>query len=102
MVRLGFVLTLILSALSAAPVAAAAPLAQEGRPPLPLLWWLMPVGAIVALIFAYVLYKNVMSRSEGSAQMIEIAQAVREGAMAYLNRQYRIVAIVFAVLFVIL
>ncbi|MEZ4642278.1 MAG: sodium-translocating pyrophosphatase [Chloroflexota bacterium] len=39
--------------------------------------------------------------SEGNANMIEIAQAVREGAMAYLSRQYRVVGIVFAALFVV-
>jgi K(+)-stimulated pyrophosphate-energized sodium pump len=43
-----------------------------------------------------------MKTSEGNDLMIEIAQAVREGAMAYLSRQYRIVTIVFVVLFVIL
>ncbi|MGH8021318.1 MAG: proton/sodium-translocating pyrophosphatase [Opitutaceae bacterium] len=36
-----------------------------------------------------------MKRSEGDAEMVRIAQAVREGAIAYLKRQYRIVALVF-------
>jgi K(+)-stimulated pyrophosphate-energized sodium pump len=102
MVRAGFILTALLIALFTAPIALAAPVAQEAREALPILWWLMPVGAVIALIFAYVLYRSVMSRDEGTETMIEIAQAVREGAMAYLNRQYRVVGIVFAVLFVIL
>ncbi len=42
-----------------------------------------------------------MAHNEGTPRMIEIAQAVREGAMAYLTRQYRVVGIVFAVLFVV-
>ena len=42
-----------------------------------------------------------MKESEGTAKMVEIAQAVREGAMAYLRRQYRAVGLVFAGLFVI-
>lgn len=68
---------------------------------LPLIWWLGPVGAIVALVFAWYFYGQVMRESEGNAKMIEIAQAVREGAMAYLSRQYRVVALVFVALFVI-
>lgn len=72
--------------------------AQE---PLPLIWWLGPVGAVVALVFAWYFYRQVMKESEGTPKMIEIAQAVRGGAMAYLSRQYRVVAIVFVVLFVV-
>ena len=101
--RLVFILTMLITALVAAPTALAAPLIQGGgRDTLPLIWWLTPVGSAVALIFAYVLYRSVMGRSEGTETMIEIAQAVREGAMAYLNRQYRVVSIVFVILFVIL
>jgi len=102
MARLGSILTMLLILLSAAPTALAAPLAQEPRESLPWLWWFTPLGAVVALVFAYLLYQSVMRREEGTERMIEIAQAVRTGAMAYLGRQYRIVAIVFAVLFVIL
>ena len=71
------------------------------RPSLPLAWWLAPIGAVVALIFAWYFYRSVMKESEGTDSMIEIAQAVREGAMAYLRQQYRVVTIAFAVLFVI-
>ena len=103
MTRLGLVLTTVLAALFSAPAALAAPEFQGvTRPALPILWWLMPLGAIVALVVAYMLYNSVVSRDEGTEIMVEIAQAVREGAMAYLNRQYRIVSIVFVVLFVIL
>jgi len=42
-----------------------------------------------------------MDKDEGTPRMREIAQAVREGAMAYLRRQYRVVAMAFAVLFII-
>jgi K(+)-stimulated pyrophosphate-energized sodium pump len=75
--------------------------AQAAREPLPLIWWLTPVGAAVALTFAFIFYRSVMRYSEGNATMVGIAQAVREGAMAYLRRQYKVVAIAFAVLFVI-
>jgi K(+)-stimulated pyrophosphate-energized sodium pump len=71
------------------------------RLPLPLLWWLGPIAALIALGFAFVLYRQMMQLSEGSERMVEIAQAVREGAMAYLKSQYRVVGMVFAVLFLL-
>ncbi len=71
------------------------------RASLPLIWWLGPIGAVLALGYAWYFYSQVMKESEGTPKMIEIAQAVREGAMAYLKRQYRAVALVFAGLFVI-
>lgn len=73
----------------------------SARPSLPLLWWFGPIAALVALGFAFYLYRQLMGLSEGNERMQEIAQAVREGAMAYLRRQYRVVGIVFAVLFVL-
>ena len=66
------------------------------------LFWVIPVGSVLALIFAYYFFKNMMKNSEGTERMIEIAQYVREGAMAYLNRQYRVVSLVFGVLLVLL
>ena len=71
------------------------------RADLPLLWWLGPIAAVVALAFAYMFYRQVMKESEGTERMIEIAQAVRDGAGAYLRRQYRVVAWVFLVLFLL-
>ncbi|MFL2651360.1 MAG: sodium-translocating pyrophosphatase [Anaerolineales bacterium] len=68
---------------------------------LPTIWWLTPISAFIALLFAYIFYKSVMDKDEGTPRMREIAQAVREGAMAYLRRQYRVVAMAFAVLFII-
>ncbi len=61
-------------------------------------YYLAPVGGVLALIMAKVFQKSVMSKSEGSEDMIEIAQAVRDGAMAYLTRQYKVVAGVFVLL----
>ena len=68
---------------------------------LPLVWWLAPLGAIAALASAYYFYTGIMKESEGTPVMQEIAQAVREGAMAYLVAQYRVVGVVFAALFII-
>jgi len=67
----------------------------------PLSWWLAPIAALFALGFAYYFYKKVMEAPEGTEKMIEIANHVREGAYAYLFRQYSVVAMVFAILLVI-
>ena len=63
---------------------------------------LAPVGSILALIFAGYLAYSVMRRSEGTEQMAKIAAAVRQGANAYLKRQYTGVAIFFGVMTIIL
>ena len=63
---------------------------------------LAPVGAVVALLFAFFLSRRVMKADEGTDLTKKIAGAVRKGANAYLKRQYTGVAIFFAVMFVIL
>ena len=65
-------------------------------------WFLAPIGAVLALLAAFVFSRSVMGRSEGEENMIHIAEAVRKGAMAYLVRQYRVVFVVFIVLVAIL
>ena len=62
----------------------------------------MPIAAVTALLFAWIFFKGMMKNSEGNDRMKEIAQYVREGAMAYLTRQYRVVTIVFLILVVLL
>jgi len=59
-------------------------------------------GALIALIFAAVQRKKVLSFSEGDSVMQKIASAIREGANAYLKLQYTTVFKVFAVVFVLL
>ncbi len=63
---------------------------------------LVPIASILALIFAWFFFKSMMKNSEGTDRMKEIAQYVREGAMAYLKRQYKVVGIVFVILFILL
>lgn len=63
---------------------------------------LAPIGAILALIFAFVMAKKVLSFSEGSEKMAKIAASVRAGANAYLKRQNTVVFIFFLAIFVIL
>lgn len=66
------------------------------------LFWIGLVGAALALCFALIQNKKIMRYSEGNAVMVKLASAVRKGADAYLSRQYKTVAIFFAILFVIL
>ena len=58
-------------------------------------FWIGFVGAIIALLFAVVQGKKVLSFSEGTPTMQKIAAAIRKGANAYLKRQYKSVAIFF-------
>ena len=62
------------------------------------LFWIVPVCAITALLFARIFFKGMMKESEGTDTMKRIAGHVRKGAMAYLRQQYRVVALVFLVL----
>ncbi|MEN8229519.1 MAG: sodium-translocating pyrophosphatase, partial [Bacteroidota bacterium] len=66
------------------------------------LFWVLPLTAVVALLFGWIFFKNMMKNSEGTDRMKEIAQYVREGAMAYITRQYKVVGMVFGVLLIIL
>ncbi|HRR27829.1 MAG TPA: sodium-translocating pyrophosphatase [Victivallales bacterium] len=68
---------------------------------MPIYWWIAPISSILALIFAWIFYQKMISAPEGTEKMKEIAGYVREGAMAYLFRQYKVVSVVFVILFVI-
>ncbi len=65
------------------------------------LFYIVPAAAVVALLFAWIFFRQMFKESEGTPTMKEIAQYVREGAMAYLRQQYKVVVIVFVVLAVI-
>ncbi len=60
------------------------------------------VGAVIALLFAAAQAKKVLAFSEGTPKMQKLAQAIRQGANAYLKRQYNTVAKIFVVVFVVL
>ena len=92
LVLMGLLATEVFSQ-SAAP-AQAAEAAARG---LPWVWWLAPIGSIIALVMAFFFYQSVMRESEGSDEMKRIAAAVRQGAYAYLRQQYKVVAIFFVV-----
>ena len=66
------------------------------------LFWLGLAGAILAILFALVQSRKVLSFSEGNDTMKKIAAAIRQGARAYLRHQYLTVLKVFLVVFVLL
>lgn len=59
---------------------------------------LIPLAAIVALVAAFVLAQAVLRAETGDARMVEISDAVRQGANAYMNRQYRTIAVVAVII----
>ena len=59
--------------------------------------YLMPLAAVIALVYAAYLFFSIKKKDEGTEKMREISAAIREGAHAYLKRQYVGVIIVFAV-----
>ena len=65
---------------------------------IPPLYFLAPAGGVLALLMAKIFSGQVMKASEGDEEMVRIAEAVRQGAMAYLTRQYKVVAMVFVLL----
>jgi K(+)-stimulated pyrophosphate-energized sodium pump len=60
------------------------------------------VVALAALVIGYVLLREVLAAGQGTPKMQEIAKAVQEGAAAYLNRQFRTLAIFVVIVFVLL
>ena len=65
---------------------------------IPFVFWLVPIASLVALAMAGYFFRQMRREDEGTPRMIEIAEFVRKGAMAYLRQQYKVVTIVFIVL----
>jgi len=66
------------------------------------LLWLAPIAGLVSLIFAVIFAVYTLKQESGSAKMNAISDAIQEGASAYLNRQYKTVALVAVIIAVIL
>jgi K(+)-stimulated pyrophosphate-energized sodium pump len=63
------------------------------------LWfWLVPIASVMALGAAYFFFRQMMKESEGTPEMARIALHVRNGALAYLKQQYKVVGTVFVAL----
>ncbi len=59
-------------------------------------------AGIISIIYGFFTGRNILNSSSGNAKMIEIASAIQEGARAYLNRQYKTIAIVGVVVLIII
>ncbi|HUT22578.1 MAG TPA: sodium-translocating pyrophosphatase [Candidatus Bipolaricaulota bacterium] len=60
------------------------------------------IASLVAIIYGLILIGSILKKSPGSDKMQEIAKAIQEGASAYLNRQYRTITIIAAIVAVVL
>ncbi len=63
--------------------------------------WLIVLAGALSIVYGIVTTRSLMAADAGSARMQEISAAVREGAKAYLNRQYTTIGIVGVVIFVL-
>src|SRR3990172_8220231 len=63
-----------------------------------LLYWDL-ASSVLAIVYAVVLTAWILKQKTGDEKMVEIAKAIQEGASAYLNRQYSVVALVGLVIF---
>ena len=64
--------------------------------------WLIVACGVLAIVYGIWATLSVLGADQGSARMQEISAAVREGAQAYLKRQYSTIAIVGVVIFLII
>src|SRR5688500_2412672 len=58
-----------------------------------LITWVVPVAGIAAILFALYLARDVMSRDTGTPEMVAVGDMIREGADAFVRRQYTTIAV---------
>ena len=63
--------------------------------------YLIIAAGFLALLYGYIVGKQIMSASPGNSKMIEIASAIQVGARAYLNRQYKTITLVGIIVLII-
>jgi K(+)-stimulated pyrophosphate-energized sodium pump len=64
--------------------------------------WFALIASLVAIIYGLVLARSILKKSPGNARMQEIAKAIQDGAGAYLNKQYKTIAYIAVILFLII
>src|SRR3989339_417597 len=60
------------------------------------------VAAVISIVFGIILTRNILKLSSGNEKMQEIAKAIQQGARAYLNRQYKTIAVIGVIVFILL
>ena len=63
--------------------------------------YIIIAAGLLAILYGYIVGKQIMSASPGNSRMIEIASAIQEGARAYLNRQYKTITLVGIIILII-
>lgn len=64
--------------------------------------YLAPILGVVGLVIAYIIYSGVVKQPVGGEKMKEISEAIHDGAMAFLGREYKVLAVFVAVVFVLM
>jgi K(+)-stimulated pyrophosphate-energized sodium pump len=68
----------------------------------PIVFWIAPIAGIIAVIASLLLMYRIGKMSPGGAKAVEVGNAIRTGAYAFLKRQYKTIAIITVILFVLL
>ena len=68
----------------------------------PVVFWIAPIAGIIAVMASLLLMYRIGKMSPGGAKTVEVGNAIREGAYAFLKRQYKTIAIITVVIFVLL
>ena len=64
--------------------------------------WTIPLGGLIALLFAAFLYFRVSKQDPGNSKIRELTKAIREGAMAFLNSEYKVLMVFVAIVAILL
>ena len=64
--------------------------------------YIIIAAGLLAILYSYIVSKEILSASPGNIKMQEIASAIQIGARAYLNRQYKTIAIVGIIILIII
>ena len=68
----------------------------------PLVFWIAPIAGVIAVLASLLLMRHIGKMSAGGPKAQEVGNAIREGAYAFLKRQYKTIAIITVVVFVLL
>jgi K(+)-stimulated pyrophosphate-energized sodium pump len=68
----------------------------------PSVFWIAPIAGVLAVIVSLLLMRRINKMSPGGPRAVEVGEAIREGAYAFLKRQYKTIAAITVVLFAVL
>ena len=68
----------------------------------PAVFWIAPIAGVLAIVVSLLLMRRIGKMSPGGPKAVEVGEAIREGAYAFLKRQYKTIAIITGIVFVLL